>query len=98
MAPVGQPFGPPSLHDVAYTHQTQIPVSLRQNGLVPGTDYRYRVCSKDSDANAAHPVPPGCGQTKFFSTPAAPTAAVSLGDSYISGEAGRWQGNSIDPP
>ena len=23
-----------------------------------------------------------------------PTAAVSLGDSYISGEAGRWQGNS----
>lgn len=29
--------------------------------------------------------------------PAAPTAAVSLGDSYISGEAGRWQGNSIDP-
>ncbi len=24
-----------------------------------------------------------------------PTAAVSLGDSYISGEAGRWQGNSI---
>lgn len=25
------------------------------------------------------------------------TAAVSLGDSYISGEAGRWQGNSIDP-
>lgn len=26
-----------------------------------------------------------------------PTAAVSLGDSYISGEAGRWQGNSINP-
>jgi lysophospholipase L1-like esterase len=26
-----------------------------------------------------------------------PTSAVSLGDSYISGEAGRWQGNSIDP-
>jgi hypothetical protein len=29
--------------------------------------------------------------------PALPTAAVSLGDSYISGEGGRWQGNSIDP-
>jgi lysophospholipase L1-like esterase len=28
---------------------------------------------------------------------ATPTSAVSLGDSYISGEAGRWQGNSIDP-
>jgi hypothetical protein len=28
---------------------------------------------------------------------ARPTAAVSLGDSYISGEGGRWQGNSIDP-
>jgi hypothetical protein len=26
-----------------------------------------------------------------------PTASVSLGDSYISGEAGRWQGNSINP-
>ncbi len=26
-----------------------------------------------------------------------PTAVVSIGDSYISGEAGRWQGNSIDP-
>ncbi len=26
-----------------------------------------------------------------------PTAVVSLGDSYISGEAGRWQGNSVDP-
>ena len=26
-----------------------------------------------------------------------PTAAVALGDSYISGEAGRWQGNSVDP-
>src|SRR4051794_9849455 len=25
------------------------------------------------------------------------TAAVSLGDSYISGEAGRWAGNSISP-
>jgi len=27
----------------------------------------------------------------------ATTAAVSLGDSYISGEAGRWNGNSISP-
>ena len=25
------------------------------------------------------------------------TAAVSMGDSYISGEAGRWNGNSITP-
>ncbi len=25
-----------------------------------------------------------------------PTAAVALGDSYISGEAGRWEGNSLD--
>jgi hypothetical protein len=28
---------------------------------------------------------------------AGPTAIVSLGDSFISGEAGRWQGNSIVP-
>ncbi|HEY8583779.1 MAG TPA: SGNH/GDSL hydrolase family protein, partial [Capillimicrobium sp.] len=26
-----------------------------------------------------------------------PTAVVSLGDSFISGEAGRWQGNSVSP-
>src|SRR4051794_24642652 len=26
-----------------------------------------------------------------------PSSVVSLGDSYISGEAGRWQGNSPDP-
>jgi hypothetical protein len=39
------------------------------------------------------------GTTATAKTPpaSAPTAAVSLGDSYISGEAGRWQGNSIDP-
>ena len=97
VAPVGQSYGAPSLHDVEYTSQEQVPVSLRQNGLVPGTDYKFRVCSKDSDSTSAHPAPPGCGATKFFSTPAAPTAAVSLGDSYISGEAGRWQGNSINP-
>ena len=30
-------------------------------------------------------------------SPGAPTAAVSLGDSFISGEAGRWQGNTFDP-
>ena len=28
---------------------------------------------------------------------AGPTASVSLGDSFISGQAGRWQGNSNDP-
>ena len=94
---MGQSYGPPVLHDVAYTNGDQIPVSIRKNGLVPGSDYKYRVCSKDSDSTSAHPAPPGCGATKFFSTPAAPTAAVSLGDSYISGEAGRWQGNSINP-
>ena len=35
--------------------------------------------------------PPGAGQ------PGHPTAAVSLGDSYMSGVAGRWKGNSADP-
>lgn len=28
---------------------------------------------------------------------ARPTAAISMGDSYISGEAGRWQGNAVPP-
>src|SRR3954470_4286851 len=37
------------------------------------------------------------GSAASAKQPAPPTAAVSLGDSYISGEAGRWQGNSIDP-
>ncbi|MQS15400.1 hypothetical protein F7Q99_24810 [Streptomyces kaniharaensis] len=30
------------------------------------------------------------------SVPSGPTASVTLGDSYISGEAGRWKGNSAD--
>ena len=34
---------------------------------------------------------PGCGATSSFTTPDAPGAAVSLGDSYISGEGGRWR-------
>ena len=93
VARVGEAYGPPSLHSVAFTSKTLIPVSLTQNGLVPGTDYRYRVCSKDSDTTA-----PGCGETKFFSTPAAPTAAVSLGDSYISGEGGRWRATRSTSP
>src|SRR5436305_12878038 len=41
-------------------------------------------------ASAATPPPalagPGSG----------PAAVVAMGDSYISGEAGRWQGNSVD--
>lgn len=35
--------------------------------------------------------------TALASPGSGPTAAVSLGDSYISGEAGRWDGNSITP-
>jgi hypothetical protein len=30
-------------------------------------------------------------------THSGPTAVVTMGDSYISGEAGRWAGNSLDP-
>ena len=91
-ARVGQPFTAPQLQAVAYTNGTLIPVQRPQKGLDPATQYRYRVCSKDSDVKAA----PGCGEIKTFTTPAAPSAAVSLGDSYISGEAGRWNGNSIN--
>ncbi len=39
----------------------------------------------------------GAAPTAGAAPPAAPTAVVTMGDSYISGEAGRWQGNSIDP-
>ena len=39
-------------------------------------------------------LPPGSAQAGH---PSKPTAAVALGDSFISGEAGRWQGNSVDP-
>ena len=77
-------------------HQTQIPVSLTPER--PRARDRLQVPRLlQATRDAAHPVPPGCGETKFFSTPAAPSAAVSLGDSYISGEAGRWEGNSINP-
>jgi len=93
-APVGESYGAPSLQTVEYTDGTWIPVQLRQDGLEPATQYKYRVCSKDSDAERR--AAPGCGETKVFTTPPAPSAAVSLGDSYISGEAGRWQGNSVN--
>jgi hypothetical protein len=93
VAPVAETFGAPELREVEFAEGEQIAVQVRQNGLRPATQYKFRVCSKDSDATAA----PGCGETKLFTTPAAPSAAVSLGDSYISGEAGRWRGNSINP-
>jgi hypothetical protein len=94
VAPVGESFGAPDLQPVDYTKNEWIPVQFRQNGLEPATQYKYRLCSKDSDAGAG--VQPGCGETKLFTTPDAPSAAVSLGDSYISGEGGRWEGNSIN--
>ncbi|MET3986768.1 hypothetical protein [Streptomyces sp. PvR034] len=37
----------------------------------------------------------GGAGTSVASTGAGPTAVVSMGDSYISGEAGRWKGNSL---
>ncbi len=39
----------------------------------------------------------GGAQPAAASPTSGPTAAVSLGDSYISGEAGRWAGNSVSP-
>ena len=38
----------------------------------------------------------GVAVTATGAPPSRPTAIVSLGDSYISGQAGRWQGNSDD--
>jgi hypothetical protein len=34
--------------------------------------------------------------TEAQAAPALPAAVVSLGDSYISGEAGRWRGNALE--
>jgi len=40
----------------------------------------------------------GVGAPAALAGPASPTSvAVSMGDSYISGEAGRWNGNSVTP-
>ncbi|MFJ3790945.1 GDSL-type esterase/lipase family protein [Kitasatospora sp. NPDC090091] len=39
--------------------------------------------------------PAAVGPAAVGSTAANPTAAVAMGDSYISGEAGRWKGNSL---
>ena len=93
-APVGQPFGAPDYEDVSLTENQGVRVEYRQNGLEPATEYRYRVCSKDSDAERK--AAPGCGAVLTFTTPDPPSAAVSLGDSYISGEGGRWDGNSVN--
>ena len=58
-----------------------------------------RLC-RSAAAFAALAAVIGSGAVSVGAAPAkqpVPTVAVSLGDSYISGEAGRWQGNSIDP-
>ncbi|GAA2824236.1 GDSL-type esterase/lipase family protein [Kitasatospora sp. CM 4170] len=39
--------------------------------------------------------PTAVSRTAAGPTAASPTAAVAMGDSYISGEAGRWKGNSL---
>ncbi|MBN1528900.1 MAG: hypothetical protein JW895_07550 [Thermoleophilaceae bacterium] len=89
VAPVGAAFGAPDLANVSLTKDVEVPVEYRKNGLEPATEYRYRACSRDTDGSS-------CGAVRTFTTPAAPSAAVSLGDSYISGEGGRWDGNSIN--
>ncbi|WP_424638441.1 RICIN domain-containing protein, partial [Embleya sp. AB8] len=48
-----------------------------------------RATARDAEAGAADTGEPSCP-----SDDDRPTAAVSLGDSYISGEAGRWAGNA----
>src|SRR3954465_12409433 len=40
----------------------------------------------------------GAGAPDALAGPSSGTPAiVTIGDSYISGEAGRWEGNSVDP-
>ncbi|MEV7524162.1 GDSL-type esterase/lipase family protein [Streptomyces sp. NPDC091371] len=69
----------------------------------------FRTASKDRDrrrvrrlAGAGMVLPLAVGAllgggagTSAASSGSGPTAVVSMGDSYISGEAGRWQGNSL---
>ncbi|MFG2978689.1 GDSL-type esterase/lipase family protein [Streptomyces sp. NPDC048331] len=80
-------------------------VAERRSSAVIG----FRNVSKDRDrsrvrrlAGAAMAVPLAAGAllaggagTSAASPGTGPTAVVSMGDSYISGEAGRWKGNSL---
>ncbi|MFE1876231.1 GDSL-type esterase/lipase family protein [Streptomyces sp. NPDC059496] len=80
-------------------------VAERRSSAVIG----FRNVSKDRDrsrvrrlAGAAMAVPlaasallAGGAGTSAASPVSGPTAVVSMGDSYISGEAGRWKGNSL---
>ncbi|MFJ3901720.1 GDSL-type esterase/lipase family protein [Streptomyces sp. NPDC090025] len=54
-------------------------------GLAAGLLSLALAAPSPAAASPASPASPGTG----------PTAVVSMGDSYISGEAGRWQGNSL---
>ncbi len=54
-----------------------------------------RRCGLLAASLIAFAIPTCAGEGAALAAPQS-TAAVSMGDSYISGEAGRWQGNSID--
>lgn len=56
---------------------------------------KFTKCALGVGALLATTVPLGLAPTPVEASPdAGPTAIVSLGDSFISGEAGRWNGNS----
>ncbi|MFE1554331.1 glycosyl hydrolase family 18 protein [Streptomyces sp. NPDC058734] len=66
------------------------PVQFRNN--VDNQAAPRQVCAPDDLLRVALAAPPAqCGQTK-------PPAVVSMGDSYISGEGGRWAGNANTSP
>jgi lysophospholipase L1-like esterase len=66
-------------------------------GLSADTQYEYQACGKEASMSQFVCVGPDgrTSTTTAFRTKR--TAIASLGDSYISGEAGRWQGNSNTP-
>ncbi len=75
------------------------PFTAAVTGLTPNTAYEYQACGRENSwsGNTYGCTGPDGGGSTTTQFTTLKDAAVSLGDSYISGEAGRWQGNSDDP-
>lgn len=96
-----RPVGSTGWTDTAHFQVTNAvndaPFTRQATGLTAKRQYEYQACGRENswtDPNqyyCAGPGGSGSATTKFTTQD---TAIVSLGDSYISGEAGRWQGNS----
>ncbi len=97
--PVGSTAWTETTHFQVPNPVTNAPWSVQVTGLTSARQYEYQACGRENswtDPNQYVCVGPDGSPSTTTSFTTMDTAIVSMGDSYISGEAGRWQGNSDD--